>query len=187
MPAPAMGRSRGSFGAAGTSIRQLHLRQLQPACGPSLDSRFAWLGHPWPSLDRGAQTWRLPGVKTSFAGIRISVQSRWPLAHSTPSSSLQARLWLSTAHTAARLISESGNVSTHLQARRCTRTQPVERQSQTRILNAGEVQSDCSSGCFFPAAGSVYSTECRRQRRIQIPRTGPPPGAFRCSTCMVCT
>ena len=40
---------------------------------------------------------------------------------------------------------------------------------------------------FFPAAGSVYSTECRRQRRIQIRRTGPPPGAFRCSTCMFCT
>ena len=89
---------------------------------------------------------------------------------STPSSSLQARLWLSTAHTAARLISESGNVSTHLQARRCTRTQPVERQSQTRILNAGEVQSDCSSGCFFLAfwtAGSGFCAESSLPYRMQ--------------------
>ena len=84
---------------------------------------------------------------------------------STPSSSLQARLWLSTAHTAARLISESGNVSTHLQARRCTRTQPVERQSQTRILNAGEVQSDCSSGCFL--SGGWFCILNRMQKTAQ--------------------
>ena len=82
----------GRQAAAGTSIRQL--QAAGDACGPSLDSRFACLGHPWPSwLSLG---W-LPGswgADLALAGSENKLRRdshlspiSLALAPSTPSSS----------------------------------------------------------------------------------------------------